>query len=271
MNSPDHIKESRREAEPAIHLINLCKNYKKPSNLLQALVGRGGTVNALKDISLQIPPGVSFGIIGKNGSGKTTLLKIMATLIHANHGTMRIFGLDPVTDEKKIKSFTGYVPSDERSFFWRLTCQENLIFFGALYGLPRGQLQERIDFFSSELNMKSILRERFDTVSSGKKQLLSFARGMLIDPSLLIVDEPTRSLDLETAIKVRHYLKQQVTEKKRTLIVASHHLEDIDILCDQVGVLQDGQLITTLTRKGGTSLSSQIMRYFKPEPGREQP
>lgn len=252
--------------KPIIEINNLTKVFSKSTNIADLFI-RGSvktSFTALKNVSFYVNSGESFGIVGKNGSGKTTLLKTITTLLSPSEGSISVFGFDSIKEEKQVKQRIGFVPSDERSFFWRLTCRENLLFFASLYGLSDFNKKERIRQLIEEMELQSIIDKRFDTISSGKKQLLSFARGILIDPVLLIVDEPTRSLDLETAVKIRKYLKRQVHEYGKTLLISTHQLDDIESLCDRVALLRNGSLIKIISAEPGKeSFSSQIYQYFE--------
>lgn len=250
---------------PALEVKNLGKNYVRPRHIFQVLwpASRLPQKTALQDVSFDLVQGQSLGVVGKNGSGKTTLLKTIATLLYPTKGSVTVFGMDSVRKQSDIRRLISFVPADERSFFWRLSCRENLLFFGVLYGLSPKQVRRKIDELAEELNLKDMLDDRFDTLSSGKKQLVSLARGMLISPRLMIVDEPTRSLDIEITNHVRNFLKRLQLEKNTTLLITSHHLEDIEDLCQQVILLHNGNIAYSLTRKTpDTPISQTIKDYF---------
>jgi len=249
----------------AVETEHLFKSYRRSFDLGGIFKKRKKENVALQDVTLSVRCGEIFGLVGRNGSGKTSLLKIIATLIHPTAGSLRVLGYDPMRNEQTVRQNVGFVPSDERSFFWRLTCMENLLFFGGLYGLSKKSILSRLDQLCEELDIRAHFQDRFDSLSSGQKQLISIIRSLLLDPHLLIVDEPTRSLDIETALIVRQFLKKQVEEKGKTVLIASHLLDDIETLCHRFALLDKGILVAIhdrSTMKQGETFSEKIVDEF---------
>ncbi|MBN2384277.1 ABC transporter ATP-binding protein [bacterium] len=252
--------------QPVVEVVDLSKHYVQPRTILQSLMpeARLSKKEALRGISFKLERGRSLGIVGKNGSGKTTLLKVIATLLFPTAGSVRVLGLDSIRDQEAIRQHISYVPADERSFFWRLSCRENLVFFGVLSGLSATVVRQRIKELTPLLQLDQMLDLRFDTLSSGRKQLLSLARGLLNKPRLLIVDEPTRSLDLETTDNVHTILKSLQSHDECSLLVTSHQLDDIEHLCQEVMLIDAGQMIEHFRRQSSDeSISVRIRERFR--------
>ncbi len=144
---------------------------------------------------LKLNEGEIFGLIGRNGAGKTTLTKIIATLVQPTDGKVSVQNFDSVKDEVKVRSLIGLATAEERSFYWRLTAEQNLLFFARLYGLKDAAAKQRIAEIFEQLDLKDLAKRRFSELSTGNKQRLAIARAILPKPPILLLDEPTRSLD----------------------------------------------------------------------------
>ena len=195
---------------------------------------------AIEDVSFSLEKGKILGVLGPNGAGKTTLLKILATLILPDKGSVLINGWRAGIDDNKIKSFTGLVSSQERSFYWRLTGRQNLEFFAVMHGLEnaKGKIEELFDLFETDYQDM-----RFDSYSTGMKQKFALMRGLLHDPGLLLLDEPTRSLDYTTALNLRNFIKENlVREKGKTVIFTTHNMDEAVDFCDLFMILHKGRL-----------------------------
>ncbi|HDH13549.1 MAG TPA: ABC transporter ATP-binding protein [Nitrospirae bacterium] len=195
---------------------------------------------ALEDVSFSLKKGKILGVLGPNGAGKTTLLKILATLILPDKGSVLINGWSVGIDDNKIKSLIGLVSSQERSFYWRLTGRQNLEFFALMYDLenPGNKIEELFDLF--EIDYQD---NRFDSYSTGMKQKFALMRGLLNDPGLLLLDEPTRSLDYTTSLNFRNFIKENlVLEKGKTVVFTSHNMDEAMHFCDIFMILHKGRL-----------------------------
>jgi ABC-2 type transport system ATP-binding protein len=152
---------------------------------------RHNTVTALRGIDLTIEKGDLFGLLGSNGAGKTTLIKILCTLVLPTKGSASIDGLDVCKNPEKIKPKLGYVIGDERSFYWRLTGRQNLRFFAVLSNIPQVQIDKRVSSLLDIVGLNGHGDKMFKEYSTGMKKMLAIARGMLTNPDILIMDEPT--------------------------------------------------------------------------------
>lgn len=229
----------------AIEAIGLRKQFKKVGykNLLP---WKRQSIPALMDVSFEVEKEELFGILGPNGAGKTTLIKILSTLILPDSGTALINGYDICRHEKKIKNFIGYITSEERSFYWRLTGRQNLYFFAALYNLSGEETKRRTEYVIKLLDLEKAVDMPFMSYSSGIKQRLSVARGLLCDPEILLMDEPTRSLDPLSKLHLQQFIKETlVGEQKKTVFLATHDLSEAEYLCDRLAILSQGKIIAT--------------------------
>lgn len=201
-------------------------------------------VKAVRDVSFEVREGEIFGLIGPNGAGKTTLTKMIATLIQPTEGQVTVKGYDSVRDDQEVRRNVGLAGAEERSFYWRLTAEENLLFFARLHGLSGAQARKRIAELLHMLQLEDATRRRFAELSTGNKQRLSVARAMLAAPPVLLLDEPTRSLDPLAAARMRNTIKSlaQDAGKPVTVFLTSHNLVEVEELCERVAIISDGQI-----------------------------
>jgi ABC-2 type transport system permease protein len=228
----------------AIQTHGLTKRFPKPGRFRLTLpFMRGEGTLAVDGVSVAVRQGEVFGLVGPNGAGKTTLVKILSTLILPTSGTAQVNGYD-LAQEQAIKSSIGLVTGNERSFYWRLTCRENLRFYAGLYDLSSAQTESRIEKLSSLLGMDDFIDKRFDTCSTGMKHRLGLACGLINDPQLLFLDEPTRSLDPLAASRFRELIYTLAHQEGHTIFLVTHDLEEAAELCDRAGVMLRGRLRT---------------------------
>ena len=196
---------------------------------------------AVNKVSIKVKQGEIFGILGPNGAGKTTFLKLLATLILPSSGKALVNGYDTVAQEKMVKSSIGVINSEERSFYWRLSGRRNLKFFARLYNLDSKQIQGKIEELAHLFNVQEILDARFGEYSSGAKQKIAIMRGLLHDPQILIMDEPTQSLDPNTVHSLHLIIKEKIVrEQDKTVILATQRLEEAQELCHRMGIIDKG-------------------------------
>lgn len=218
---------------PALQLRGIAKSFRPRRTLRQALhLSRPETIRVLRGVDLEVERGSVIGIMGPNASGKSTLLRIVAGILQPESGTVRIMGRDPSTHRAQTSRLTGYLSSSERSFYWRLSVMDNLRFFGRLHDLRGIDLGDRIDEVAESLEVRTVLHRRFADLSTGFRQRLSLARALLHDPELLVLDEPTRSLDAESSDGFRRTLSA-LAVRGRTVIMATHSLREAAQLCDR--------------------------------------
>ncbi|MHC4396863.1 MAG: ABC transporter ATP-binding protein [Planctomycetota bacterium] len=202
-------------------------------------------VKALDSVSICIESGQILGIVGPNGAGKTTLLRILADILEQDAGTVSICGLRLGTKGYQMRSGIGYVSSDERSFFWRLTGKENLEFFARLYNLSVSRAKRRTAVLIKQFGFDDKADQLFRDYSSGMRKKISVMRALLHEPPLLLLDEVTNSLDPGSAKRVKEMVRQYVSERKDCAAVwSTHRLEEISQICDKVVMIDSGRIIS---------------------------
>jgi len=230
----------------AIEAENLCKDYPRMRSLRDLLrCRRAGSrdLRALDRVSFRLPAGQIVAVVGLNGAGKTTLLKSLADLLVPTSGRVIAAGHVLPEDGMAARGLIGYVPSDERSFFWRLSGQENLEFFAGLYGMGPRQAKGRIAGLLAQFGLADKAGGHFCNYSSGMRKRLAIVRGLLHGPRILILDEPTNSLDIEWDRFLRRFAREWVAADPRRLVVwSTHRMEEVHELCRTVLVLRQGRL-----------------------------
>jgi ABC-2 type transport system ATP-binding protein len=218
------------------------------------------TSPALRGISLQVKQGEAVALLGANGAGKTTLLRILATLLLPTRGRASLAGHDTVQEPAAVRRQIGYHAGSDLGFYARLTGRQNLLFFGRLNHLADEFCAERIRGLGERLGLQKSLDRQVRTLSSGTIQRLSLLRALLHEPKILLLDEPTRSLDAIAAADFRRFLKAEVLAGQgASLLFASHTMQEIELLADRVAVLDEGKLLafdTPAALRGATSSPS---------------
>lgn len=229
----------------AISIQNVSKTYPVPLAGARKFLRMktGAAVEALCDVSLEVGEGEVFGLIGRNGAGKTTLAKIIATLVQPTEGTVNVRGFDSVREDGRVRASVGLASAEERSFYWRLTVEQNLIFFSRLYGLSARDGRRRIDELLELFELTSLRRRRFGELSTGNKQRMAVARALLNSPPVLLLDEPTRSLDPLAAAAMRELIGSLARGPRPvTILLTSHNLAEVEELCERVAVISRGRI-----------------------------
>lgn len=226
----------------AIEAALLTKSY--PNNKRLFSWTADSEQNVVSDVSLKVKTGEIFGLTGSNGAGKTTLIKMLCTLIAPTSGSAKIGGIPlELNRGDEIRQRAGLVVTDERSFYWRLTGRQNLVFFAALYGIFNQAAADRAERLLAAVDLTGAADTRFDRYSSGMKQRLSIARGLLHQPEILFLDEPGRSLDSEAKGRL-HELVRTLNEKQNmTVFLITHDQTEAKNLCNRIGVMHSGRLV----------------------------
>jgi len=219
---------------------------------------------ALCEVSMKVPKGASLAVLGPNGAGKTTLLKLMAGLLYPASGRVRVDGGDTMADNLAVRRTVSFVVNEERSFYWRLTARQNLRFFGALDELAPRLLDERIARLLELVGLASAADRQVGGYSSGMRQRLALARGLLTEPEVLILDEPTRAVDPMSARQLRDLLLPTLQrEQGKTLVIATHQLDEAEQLCDHVCVLHQGALLSCEPKTAALSRAVDLADYLQ--------
>lgn len=196
----------------------------------------------LNKVNLEVRKNELFCLVGPNGAGKTTLIKILCTLIVPTQGHVLVNGYDIVKEEKKVRESIGFVSSDERSFFWRLSGIENLKFFAALYDIPSRQVSKEIARVIEIADIEEPDKE-FQQYSAGSRQRLGIARSLLKEPEILFMDEPTKSLDPLMTVNFRKFIKEELVVKhKKTVFFTTHQLNEAEMMADRLAILHRGEI-----------------------------
>jgi ABC-2 type transport system ATP-binding protein len=229
----------------AVSINHLSKTYPSPLAFVKKALRRPlkPPVEALSDVSFDVHEGEIFGLIGRNGAGKTTLTKIVATLVQPTAGSVTVKGYDSVRDEEKVRARLGLATAEERSFYWRLTVEQNLMFFARLYGLDDRAARVRISELIGRFELEELARRRFGELSTGNKQRMAFARAMLASPPVLLLDEPTRSLDPLAAARMRALIHSLASSTPPvSILLTSHNLVEVEELCERVAIISRGRI-----------------------------
>jgi ABC-2 type transport system ATP-binding protein len=201
-------------------------------------------VVALDGVDLDVAPGEFFGLLGPNGAGKTTFIKILTTLLSPSSGTARIFGFDVEGDTKKIRRIMNMVAGGEQSGYGILTCREQLWMFSQFYGLPNKIGWQRVDELIEAVGLTEQREQRVSTLSTGQRQKMNFARGLLNDPWILFLDEPTLGLDVSAARAVRELiLDWRSAVEGRTVLLTTHSMAEADELCERIAIVDHGRIL----------------------------
>ena len=229
----------------AVVVHGLTKSFKKPRSWRAMLTAKPAEiVRALTDVTLDVRSGEFFGLLGENGAGKTTLFKILATLVIPDAGEATVNGVDVGRSPNRVREMLSPVIADERSLNWRLSARENMRLFAALHSLRGAEAERRIDELLGLVKLVEASDRAVSGFSSGMKQRLLVARTLISRPSVLLLDEPTRSLDPISAREFRRFLRQDVALAQGcTVLLATHNAEEAFELCDRVGVLHRGRLV----------------------------
>jgi ABC-2 type transport system ATP-binding protein len=210
--------------------------------------GKAQPVQALDDLSLTVPDGCLYGLLGPNGAGKTTALRILCTLLAPDAGEVRVAGVDAIQQPREVRRLIGYV-AQEVAIDKILTGRELLQLQGDLYHLPRARRDERIEQLCDLLAMRDWLDRRCGTYSGGMRRRLDLAAGLLHRPRLLVLDEPTVGLDIESRAAVWQVLRQ-LRDEGTTVLLSSHYLEEVDALADRLAIIDAGRVLAEGTPAG---------------------
>lgn len=204
------------------------------------------TIEALKDINLEIDEGELFGLLGPNGAGKTTLIKCITTLLTPTRGQIMVNNFEVGRQDAQVRASLGCLLGGERSLYWKLTGRENLEYFAALYHVSPTEAKAKIQDLSHLLNLGPLLDRSVETYSSGQKMALAFAKALINEARILILDEPTNALDVPAAQAMRQVIKN-LNEQGYTIILTSHHMDEIEALCQRVAIVDQGIVIAAGT------------------------
>jgi ABC-2 type transport system ATP-binding protein len=220
---------------------------------------RSPDVTALDGVDLVVPAGEVHGLLGPNGAGKTTLCKILSTVLLPTSGHASVGGHDVVRETADVRRIIGIVFGGERGLYTRLTARQNLEFWAAMYGLRGRTLRRRVDAMLSQIGLAERADDRVEGFSRGMKQRLHLARGLIGDPQVVLLDEPTTGMDPVAAREFRT-LVGELRDDGRTVLLTTHDMAEAEAVCDRVTLIDSGRLLAT---ERPAALSSWISTYSR--------
>src|ERR671911_1106452 len=222
-----------------VEALDLHRTYRTSTGVLRR---KWMDVEAVRGVSFGIEQGELFGLLGPNGAGKTTTIKMLITLLIPTKGTASVLGFDVVKDAREVRRRIGYVFGGERGVYERLSGYDNLRYFAELYGVPPKEIRPRIDYLLELVGLKGREQERAEGYSRGMKQRLHIARGLLHDPPVVFLDEPTIGLDPVGARELRATIAS-LAEAGKTILLTTHYMFEADSLCDRIAVINRGKIV----------------------------
>ena len=200
-----------------------------------------GEITVVNDISFYCNPGEILGILGPNGAGKTTILRMVSAILTPTSGNVSVMGLNTREQPQKIRSHIGFI-SNDTNLYDRLTPEEMVYYFGKFFGLSDDTIENRSRSLYESLNMKKILKRQCKNLSAGEKQKVSIARTLIHNPPILILDEPTTSLDVLTSRDIL-WLVRQSRDEGKAILYSAHNMEEVEDLCDRIILIHQGNLL----------------------------
>jgi len=202
------------------------------------------SVTAVDNLNLKVEEGELFGLLGPNGAGKTTTVKMLCTLLLPTSGYATVRGLDVVKNANQVRRIVNMVAGGERMIYYRLTGRENLEYFAELYDVPKQRVKSRVSNLLELVGLKDRADDEVEKYSKGMKQRLQIARGLVNDPQVLFLDEPTIGLDVDIAKDIRQFVRKRlVDEQGKTVLLTTHYMAEAEEICDRVGFLFKGKLV----------------------------
>jgi ABC-2 type transport system ATP-binding protein len=238
------------DGEVVIEVKGLVRKYHSSSGILHQK--KNETV-AVDHIDLQVKRGELFGLLGPNGAGKTTTIKVLTTLLLPTEGTVNILGYDVMKQPMEVRKRIGLILGGERGLYYRITARQNLRYFADIYGVPISIRDRRVAEVLEKVDLVEKADTRVEDFSRGMKQRLHIAKGIIHDPELIFMDEPTMGLDPQAAREARELTKDLVNEGK-TILLTTHYMFEADELCDRIGVIARGKIVALDTPGGLKSL-----------------
>jgi ABC-2 type transport system ATP-binding protein len=226
-------------SEFIIEVSNVKRTYKTEVGLIKK---KRKEVEALKGISFSVKEGEIFGLLGPNGAGKTTMIKMLTTMLTPSSGEISVLGYNPVTETKQLRPHINFILGGERNLYWRLSAYDNLAYFSDLYKIPRAEQKGRIHDLLELVGLQDVAHQRVETFSKGMKQRLQIARGLVNNPKVLFLDEPSIGLDPVSARKLREIIRE-LNDRGTTILLTTHYMYEADELCDRIAFIDKGELV----------------------------
>jgi ABC-2 type transport system ATP-binding protein len=222
-----------------VEVRDLKRTYRTTTGIFRR---RAMDVEAVRGVSFEIGQGELFGLLGPNGAGKTTTIKMLITLLIPTSGTARVLGYDVVEDAREVRRRIGYVFGGDRGLYERLSAYDNLRYFAELYAVPPRDQKKRIAELLELVGLRGREKERVEGYSRGMRQRLHIARGLLHDPMVVFLDEPTIGVDPVGARELRTTIAS-LTDTGKTVLLTTHYMFEADDLCDRIAVINKGTIV----------------------------
>ena len=206
------------------------------------LTKRFGKLTAVDHVSFKVQKGEVFGFLGPNGAGKTTTIRMLCTLSRPSEGSATVGGYDIRKEDGKVREHIGLV-SEKMIMYDRLTAGENLLLFGRLFDIPRAELSKKIADLLKLVKMEKWADSQIGTFSTGMKQRINVVRALVNQPEILFLDEPTLGLDPQSTSEIREFIRKINLEHKTTIILTTHMMVEADLLCDRIGIIDQGKIV----------------------------
>ena len=253
------------QANFAVEAHQLSRDY--VSTKRSHFIGRKSTtiIKALDRIDFEIHEGELFGLLGPNGAGKTTTVKILCTLLEPTEGHAFVKGHDVVREAVNVRKIVNMVAGGERMLYYRLTGRENLRYFADLYDVPKRQVSSRVNRLLELVGLSERADDEVEKYSKGMKQRLQICRGLINDPEVLFLDEPTLGLDVNIAKDIRKFIRKKIVkEEGKTVLLTTHYMYEAEEMCDRVGFLNKGKLVAVgpiedLRRRMPSGFSMEVL------------
>jgi len=226
---PSIARQKKTISDHAISIQNLTQDFE--------------SVQALDNLSLEIPAGIIFGFLGPNGAGKTTTIRLLLGLLEPTSGSTQVLGFDTRSQADLIRAHTGAL-LEHSGIYEQMSAEDNLEFYGRAFRMPEAARNARIQELLTEMGLWERRKDRVGTWSRGMKQKLALARTMLHQPKLILLDEPTAGLDVQAAVSIREDLAALVSRENITIFLTTHNMVDAEKLCHQVAIIREGKLLT---------------------------
>ena len=228
----------------AVATDHLTRDYSGGGGLLSRRHGQTKVVRALDDVSFEIAEGQLFGLLGPNGAGKTTTIKILSTLLEPTSGKAFVKGYDVQKEPDKIRRIVNMVAGGERMLYLRLTGRENLEYFAELYDVPRAEVSRRIEGLLEIVGLSDRADDEVEKYSKGMKQRLQICRGLINDPEVLFLDEPTLGLDIDIAKDIRSLIRDKIVRQQgKTVLLTTHYMYEAEEMCERIAFLNKGKIV----------------------------
>jgi len=253
------------KADFAVETRQLSRDY--VSTRRSHFIGKKDTivVRALDRIDFGIQEGELFGLLGPNGAGKTTTVKILCTLLEPTEGQAFVKGHDVVKESAHVRRMVNMVAGGERMLYFRLTGRENLKYFAALYDVPRKDISARVNGLLELVGLSDRADDEVEKYSKGMKQRLQICRGLINNPEVIFLDEPTLGLDVNIAKDIRKFIREKLVEEQgKTVLLTTHYMYEAEEMCDQIGFLNKGKFVAIghpeeLKRKMPSAFSFEVL------------